>query len=108
MVASTVSSRMVEAMAAVEGFNFVECLTGSSTFVPNIYNGIASKESTGFKFIGNTTLNLVSDGYEVPFGYEEAIGYMFGSEIRDKDGVSASVSLGSLHFGDYLKLAQHR
>ena len=46
----------------------------------------------GFKFIGNTALNLVADGYEVPFGYEEAIGYMFGSEIRDKDGVAASVS----------------
>ncbi|KAI0688766.1 hypothetical protein BC835DRAFT_1371457 [Cytidiella melzeri] len=72
MVASTVSSKMVEAMAAHEGFKFVECLTG-------------------FKFIGNTALNLVSEGYEVPFGYEEAIGYMFGSEIRDKDGVAASM-----------------
>lgn len=47
----------------------------------------------GFKFIGNTALNLVHEGYEVPFGYEEAIGYMFGSEIRDKDGVAASVSI---------------
>ncbi|KAI0085419.1 hypothetical protein BDY19DRAFT_996767 [Irpex rosettiformis] len=72
MVASTVSSKMVEAMAAHEGFKFVECLTG-------------------FKFIGNTALNLVDEGYEVPFGYEEAIGYMFGSEIRDKDGVAASM-----------------
>ncbi|KAI0811038.1 hypothetical protein BC629DRAFT_1589775 [Irpex lacteus] len=72
MVASTVSSKMVEAMAAHEGFKFVECLTG-------------------FKFIGNTALNLVSEGYEVPFGYEEAIGYMFGSEVRDKDGVAASM-----------------
>lgn len=46
----------------------------------------------GFKFIGNTALDLVKEGYEVPFGYEEAIGYMFGSEIRDKDGVAATVS----------------
>ena len=29
MVASTVSSKMIEAMAAAEGFNFTECLTGS-------------------------------------------------------------------------------
>ena len=29
MVASTVSSKMAEAMAAAEGFNFTECLTGS-------------------------------------------------------------------------------
>ena len=27
----------------------------------------------------------------MPFGYEEAIGFMFGSELRDKDGVAASV-----------------
>lgn len=75
MVASTVSSKMIEAMAEQEGFKFVECLTG-------------------FKFIGNTALNLVEQGYDVPFGYEEAIGYMFGSRIRDKDGVAATVSLG--------------
>lgn len=29
MVASTVSSKMVEAMAIQEGFKFVECLTGT-------------------------------------------------------------------------------
>ena len=29
----------------------------------------------------------------MPFGYEEAIGYMFGEEVRDKDGVAASVSV---------------
>lgn len=49
--------------------------------------------ASGFKFIGNSALDLVKEGYEVPFGYEEAIGYMFGSEIRDKDGVAATVSL---------------
>ncbi|KAH9065396.1 hypothetical protein EDB87DRAFT_1555578 [Lactarius vividus] len=77
MVASAVSSKMVEAMAAVEGFKFTECLTG-------------------FKFIGNTALALVEQGYEVPFGYEEAIGFMVGSEIRDKDGVSAAVFFAEL------------
>lgn len=51
------------------------------------------RETPGFKFIGNTALDLVDNGYEVSFGYEEAIGYMFGSEIRDKDGVAASVCL---------------
>ena len=45
----------------------------------------------GFKYIGNTALNLAQEGYDVPFGYEEAIGFMFGSEIRDKDGVAATV-----------------
>jgi phosphoglucomutase len=48
----------------------------------------------GFKYIGNTALDLVRDGFEAPFGYEEAIGFMFGSNIRDKDGVAATVCLG--------------
>ncbi|KAE9407098.1 Phosphoglucomutase, first 3 domain-containing protein [Gymnopus androsaceus JB14] len=76
IIASTVSSKMVEAMAAKEGFKFVECLTG-------------------FKYIGNTALDIVEKGYEVPFGYEEAIGFMFG-EVRDKDGVAASVMFAQL------------
>ena len=50
----------------------------------------------GFKYIGNTALDLVMEGFDVPFGYEEAIGFMFGSDIRDKDGVAATVSLKSL------------
>jgi len=29
MVASTVSSKMIEAMAQIEGFRFVDCLTGA-------------------------------------------------------------------------------
>ncbi|KAJ3881494.1 hypothetical protein F5051DRAFT_106628 [Lentinula edodes] len=77
IVASTVSSKMVEAIAEQEGFKFVECLTG-------------------FKYIGNTALDLVKKDYEVPFGYEEAIGFMFGSTIRDKDGVAASVMFAQL------------
>ncbi|KAF9557669.1 hypothetical protein CPC08DRAFT_668418 [Agrocybe pediades] len=77
MVASTVSSKMLEAMAGKEGFKFVECLTG-------------------FKFIGNTALQLVDEGFEVPFGYEEAIGYMFGAHIRDKDGVAATIQFAKL------------
>lgn len=46
----------------------------------------------GFKYIGNTALKLVEQGYDVPFGYEEAIGFMLGPEIRDKDGVAATAS----------------
>ncbi len=49
--------------------------------------------SAGFKYIGNTALTLEKEGYEVPFGYEEAIGFMFGTQLRDKDGVAASVGL---------------
>lgn len=46
MVASTVSSKMLKAMAKRENFKYVECLTG-------------------FKYIGNTALDMVKQGHEV-------------------------------------------
>jgi len=36
-------------------------------------------------------LALVEEGFEVPLGYEEAIGFMVGSEIRDKDAIVNSI-----------------
>ncbi|KAG9019489.1 Phosphoglucomutase-3 [Tulasnella sp. 427] len=77
MVASTVSSKMLESMANAEGFKFTECLTG-------------------FKWIGNTALNLEDEGYDVKFGYEEAIGFMCSPEIRDKDGVTAMITFAEM------------
>ncbi|QRW11378.1 phosphoglucomutase/phosphomannomutase, alpha/beta/alpha domain protein [Ceratobasidium sp. AG-Ba] len=77
MVASTVSSKLIGAMAANEGFKFVESLTG-------------------FKYIGNAARTLESEGYSVLFGYEEAIGFMLGDEVRDKDGVSATMCFAEL------------
>jgi len=86
MVASTVSSKMISTMAQYEGFKFVECLTGESCtawqsnkpFEPRIIPSPPNHYShAGFKYIGNTALDLVRDGFEVPFGYEEAIGFMF-------------------------------
>ncbi|KAH7335934.1 hypothetical protein B0J17DRAFT_769712 [Rhizoctonia solani] len=77
MVASTVSSKLIGAMAAKEGFKFVESLTG-------------------FKYIGNTARVLEAEGYNVLFGYEEAIGFMLGEEVRDKDGVSATMCFAEL------------
>ncbi|KAG9051604.1 Phosphoglucomutase-3 [Tulasnella sp. UAMH 9824] len=77
MVASAVSSKMLESMAKAEGFRFTECLTG-------------------FKWIGNTALDLEAQGYDVKFGYEEAIGFMCSPEIRDKDGVTALVTFAEM------------
>lgn len=69
---STVSSHMIKAMAEKEGFHYEDTLTG-------------------FKWIGNRARDLEKEGYFVPFGYEEAIGYMFPSMEHDKDGISATV-----------------
>ena len=51
---------------------------------------------TGFKYIGNKAEELANEGYEVLFGYEEAIGYMLSEVIRDKDGVSAASCFSEL------------
>ncbi|KAH0830438.1 hypothetical protein J3R83DRAFT_1833 [Lanmaoa asiatica] len=88
------SSKMVEAMAHREGFKFVDCLTGRPP-KHNLWKSL-SMQSTGFKFIGNTALDLERAGYEVPFGYEEAIGFMFGFELRDKDGIAATLMFAEM------------
>lgn len=77
MLASTVSSKMLEKMAKVEGFYFEETLTG-------------------FKWLGNKAIDLNQQGYEVLFAYEEAIGFMIGNIVKDKDGVSALVTFAEL------------
>ncbi|GAA6030575.1 hypothetical protein JCM8097_006216 [Rhodosporidiobolus ruineniae] len=71
MAASTVSSKMLRSMAEKEGFVFRETLTG-------------------FKWIGNEMQRLEDEeGLDPVFAYEEAIGFMHGREVKDKDGVTA-------------------
>ena len=45
---------------------------------------------TGFKWMGNRSHDLIAQGKDVLFAYEEAIGYMYGSTVLDKDGISAA------------------
>ncbi|KAI5966952.1 uncharacterized protein KGF55_000361 [Candida pseudojiufengensis] len=68
---STVSSQILKSMADKDGFKFLDTLTG-------------------FKWIGNKSIDLIKEGNRVPFAFEEAIGFMFDL-IHDKDGVSAAV-----------------
>jgi phosphomannomutase len=60
MLASTVSSKMIGSMAQVEGFKFIETLTG-------------------FKWMGNQAQELMSQGKTVLFAFEEAIGFRMPS-----------------------------
>jgi phosphomannomutase len=71
MVASTVSSKLIKAMAKVEGFSFRETLTG-------------------FKYMGNAMADIDEAGETCLFSFEEAIGFCCGTVVRDKDGVSAA------------------
>lgn len=45
---------------------------------------------TGFKWMGNRAHELIKQGHTVLFAYEEAIGFMFGTTVLDKDGISAA------------------
>ena len=62
MVGSAVSSKFLARMAAKEGFQFVETLTG-------------------FKWMGSRSAELRQEGYEVIFAYEEAIGFCCGDLV---------------------------
>lgn len=77
MLSSTVSSMILRSMAAIEGFNYIDTLTG-------------------FKWMGNRSETLLADGKKVLFAFEEAIGFMFSHTVLDKDGVSAACHLATL------------
>jgi phosphomannomutase len=74
MLSSTVSSHILQRMAEKEGFRFEETLTG-------------------FKWMG-TKGGVAEDehGMRILFAFEEAIGFMVGNRIRDKDGVTAAAA----------------
>jgi phosphoglucomutase/phosphopentomutase len=70
MLASLVSSRILSKMAAMEGFFFEQA-------------------ATGFKNLSNTGQEMQAKGKTVLFTYEEAIGFMVGTNVWDKDGISS-------------------
>ncbi|XP_077157779.1 phosphopentomutase [Paroedura picta] len=77
MLSSTVSSKILRAIALKEGFHFEETLTG-------------------FKWMGNRAKQLGDQGKSVLFAFEEAIGYMCSPVVLDKDGVSAAVIMAEM------------
>ncbi len=74
MVASTVSSKHLKAMAEAEGFTFRDTLTG-------------------FKWMGNECIKAESQGYTPLFAYEVEIGFLVGTLSYDKDGVRTAAVL---------------
>lgn len=51
---------------------------------------------TGFKWMGNKTAELQRQGKSVLFAYEEAIGFMCGTAVLDKDGISAGIRVAEM------------
>lgn len=82
MCASTVSSKMLSAIAETEGFLFNDTLTG-------------------FKNIGYRAYQLSKEGYRPLFLYEEAIGFCCGDIIFDKDGLTAAGVMTELILDTY-------
>ncbi|XP_037632190.1 glucose 1,6-bisphosphate synthase [Sebastes umbrosus] len=77
MLATTVSSKILQAFARIEGFHFEETLPG-------------------FKWIGNRIHELSKTGNSVIFAFEESIGFLCGSLVPEKDGVSSAAVVAEL------------
>ncbi|KAH9577606.1 Alpha-D-phosphohexomutase [Trypanosoma melophagium] len=77
-LSSTVSSMILRSIANKEGIHFEETLTG-------------------FKWMGSLAESLVrSSSAHVLLAFEEAIGYMFGTRVFDKDGVTAAAVVADM------------
>ncbi|GFY60974.1 phosphoglucomutase-2 [Trichonephila inaurata madagascariensis] len=74
MVSSAVSSKILRSISEVEGFAFYETLTG-------------------FKWMANKAFDCINQGMKFIFAFEEAIGYMCGSTVLDKDGIRAALQM---------------
>jgi len=79
LIASTVSSKMLRSIAQIEDLHFHETLTG-------------------FKWMANLADELEKKEGKVLMAYEESIGYMLGTKVLDKDGISGAVRMSELIF----------
>lgn len=51
---------------------------------------------TGFKWMGSKAAELQAQGKHVLFAFEEAIGFMCGTAVLDKDGISAGIRVAEM------------
>lgn len=115
MLSSTVSSKILHTMSKLEGFkfevredfqlesmNYICYCSDTQTKSLSFLSSLSLQETlTGFKWMGNRTCELMAEGKTVIFAFEEAIGFMCGSSVLDKDGVSAAVHVTEMAM--YLK-----
>lgn len=63
------------------------------------YYGVEVRRTlTGFKYIGEQILHLEQkdEKYRYMFGFEESCGYLPGTHVRDKDGISACLLISQM------------
>lgn len=75
IVSSSLLRRMVsnwKAQYPTKDIQYVQCLTG-------------------FKNLVDKAQRFINDGYQIALAYEEALGYMCGTNVMDKDGISALI-----------------
>ncbi len=77
VITTIVSSGQLKAIAAAMGAHYEETLTG-------------------FKWIANRALELLPEGKNFIFGYEEALGYTVGTVARDKDGIGSALVVADM------------
>ena len=75
VASSIVSSRLINDVAAQAG-------------------AISVRTLTGFKWVARPIVD--QSDHEYVLGYEEALGYCVGGEVRDKDGISAALVMATL------------
>ncbi|WP_135380780.1 phospho-sugar mutase [Vibrio tasmaniensis] len=71
----------------------------SSTLLEKVANSHGAtyfQTLTGFKWLANIGMQLEDEKNEFLFAYEEALGYTIGTQVRDKDGLSAIVVFAQL------------
>lgn len=64
--------------------------TDMLTAITRSYGGDVVNVSTGFKYIGEKIEEWKGGKEKFVFGAEESFGYLYGSHVEDKDGISAS------------------
>eukprot|EP00796_Vickermania_ingenoplastis_P004391 gene4391-3193_t len=86
LLSSTVSSCVLNTMAKKDGLQFIDTLTG-------------------FKWIGTISQTLEAEKKgKVLFAFEEAIGFMWGTRVFDKDGVTAAAIVADM--ANYLEVQE--
>ncbi|KAM8903654.1 LOW QUALITY PROTEIN: glucose 1,6-bisphosphate synthase-like [Spinachia spinachia] len=77
MLATAVSSKILQTVSCTEGFHFEETLPG-------------------FMWIGKRIHKLTKTGNNVLFSFEESIGFLCGSLLPEKDGVSSGAVVAEM------------